>query len=217
MIDGGGGYNVVTADAGVTSLSFLNYERATQTSLGNAKFLHALSQQLRVPRDEGRLTLVPVVFNIDNGIYLMESLDLEELVRITGNDAFPGFTAPKLLWVREHEPEIYAKVRQVLINLIQNALDAMDCKASSKLSISIHDAGPVVRISVRDNGPGISEQDLVKVFDPFFTTKPVGSGTGLGLYISYGLATEQCKGDLSVRNYPQGGAEFTLSLPLENH
>lgn len=107
-------------------------------------------------------------------------------------------------------------VHQILINLIQNALDAMDDKDPSKLSVSIHEDGSFARISVRDNGPGIREQDLVKVFDPFFTTKPIGSGTGLGLYISYGLATEQCAGDLTVRNHPQGGAEFTLSLPLEN-
>ena len=106
-------------------------------------------------------------------------------------------------------------VHQILINLIQNALDAMDDQAPSQLSISIRQARPFVQVIVRDHGPGILEQDLVKVFDPFFTTKPVGSGTGLGLYISYGLATEQCLGDLSVRNHPQGGAEFTLSLPLE--
>ncbi|MDJ0833532.1 MAG: ATP-binding protein [Gammaproteobacteria bacterium] len=106
-------------------------------------------------------------------------------------------------------------VHQILINLIQNALDAMDDQATSQLSISIHPTRSFVQVIVRDHGPGILEQDLVKVFDPFFTTKPVGSGTGLGLYISYGLATEQCLGDLSVRNHPQGGAEFTLSLPLE--
>jgi two-component system sensor histidine kinase HupT/HoxJ len=106
-------------------------------------------------------------------------------------------------------------VHQILINLIQNALDAMENQVPSKLSISINQAKPFVKVIVRDYGPGIREQDLVKVFDPFFTTKPVGSGTGLGLYISYGLATEQCAGDLTVRNHPGGGAEFTLLLPAE--
>jgi two-component system sensor histidine kinase HupT/HoxJ len=71
-----------------------------------------------------------------------------------------------------------------------------------------------VDIICRDNGTGISEENLLSIFDPFFTTKPVGKGTGLGLYISYGLATEQCNGSLQVENHPDGGAMFTLSLPI---
>ena len=59
-------------------------------------------------------------------------------------------------------------------------------------------------------------KNLVKIFDPFFTTKSVGSGTGLGLYISYGLATEQCRGNLTASNHVDGGAVFVLSLPKVN-
>jgi two-component system sensor histidine kinase HupT/HoxJ len=106
-------------------------------------------------------------------------------------------------------------VHQVLINLIQNAVDAMRRVERPELSLAIERRGGRVDIRVRDNGPGIDESDLVKVFDPFFTTKAVGSGTGLGLYISYGLATEQLQGDLVAGNHPDGGAEFVFSLPLE--
>jgi two-component system sensor histidine kinase HupT/HoxJ len=81
------------------------------------------------------------------------------------------------------------------------------------LFISLETAAENISIAVRDNGVGISDKNLLRVFDPFFTTKPVGKGTGLGLYISYGLATEQCDGQLSVKNHPNGGAVFTLSLP----
>ncbi|MDF1529683.1 MAG: ATP-binding protein, partial [Sedimenticola sp.] len=59
--------------------------------------------------------------------------------------------------------------------------------------------------------PGIPKQDLMRVFDPFFTTKDVGKGTGLGLYISYGLANDQ-GGSLMASNHPDGGAMFTLTL-----
>jgi two-component system sensor histidine kinase HupT/HoxJ len=65
---------------------------------------------------------------------------------------------------------------------------------------------------VRDNGPGIPPEHLLRIFDPFFTTKPVGKGTGLGLSISYGLV-EQHGGRLSARNGEQG-AEFWMELPL---
>ena len=106
-------------------------------------------------------------------------------------------------------------VHQILVNLIQNALDAMEQVSQAELTMAIEVNGDSVDVTIRDNGPGITEADLLKIFDPFFTTKAVGSGTGLGLYISYGLATEQCGGNLAVRVCDGGGAEFTLSLPVD--
>lgn len=111
-------------------------------------------------------------------------------------------------------------VHQILINLIQNAIDAMTGVNKPQLHISIHTNNTKVEVSIRDNGSGITSEDMVKIFDPFFTTKAVGSGTGLGLYISYGLATEQCSGNLNVtsNNRPNNtnrGTEFILSLPLD--
>lgn len=107
-------------------------------------------------------------------------------------------------------------VHQILINLIQNAFDAIVGIENPALDIEISQDQKQVHVSIKDNGKGISNENLVKIFDPFFTTKAVGAGTGLGLYISYGLATEQCHGDLSANNHSLGGAEFILSLPLEN-
>lgn len=106
-------------------------------------------------------------------------------------------------------------VHQILINLIQNAVDAIEKIQSPQLHISIRIKNRKVEISIQDNGCGITPPDIVKIFDPFFTTKAVGSGTGLGLYISYGLATEQCNGDLNAISHDNKGAEFVLSLPLE--
>lgn len=104
-------------------------------------------------------------------------------------------------------------VHQILVNLVQNAVDVMEGQAQSRLSIACERGGGRARVRVRDHGPGIQEQDLPKVFDPFYTTKPVGKGTGLGLYICYGLAKD-LGGDLSVANHPEGGAVLTLTLPV---
>lgn len=109
-------------------------------------------------------------------------------------------------------------VSQILVNLVQNALDAMEHQAQPCLSTALQIKDSQVWVQIRDNGTGINELDLHKLFDPFYTTKPIGKGTGLGLYISYGLATEQCRGSLSARNYyekGQNGALFELSLPLK--
>lgn len=105
------------------------------------------------------------------------------------------------------------QVHQIIVNLTQNALDAMSHQEEPLLEISLleMDDGRVV-IETADHGPGIPEQDLVRIFDPFFTSKPVGLGTGLGLYISYGMAREM-GGDLTVENRVGGGARFKLSLP----
>ena len=106
-------------------------------------------------------------------------------------------------------------IHQILINLLQNALDALEGNAQPMLMVTIKEDTKNATIIIQDNGAGIPEENLVKLFDPFFTTKPVGKGTGLGLYISYGLATEQCNGSLQVDNHENGGAIFTLSLPRE--
>jgi len=103
----------------------------------------------------------------------------------------------------------------VLMNLLQNACDAAASRAGERpvLWIDTEQDGSRVRLRLRDNGPGIPPEHLTRIFDPFFTTKPVGKGTGLGLSISYGIV-EQHGGTLSARNHPDGGAEFTLELPL---
>ncbi|MCP3882212.1 MAG: PAS domain-containing protein [Sulfitobacter sp.] len=106
------------------------------------------------------------------------------------------------------------QVHQILINLVQNALDAMEGQAQPKLDIVCQTRGNEIAVHVIDHGPGIRQQDLARVFDPFFTSKPVGQGTGLGLYISYGLARD-LGGDLTVSNHPGGGAVFTLTLSAD--
>lgn len=103
---------------------------------------------------------------------------------------------------------------QVLMNLLQNAFDALDANEQSdrQVWVSLHVSGQQVISSVRDNGSGIAPDILTRIFDPFFSTKPAGKGTGLGLSISYGIV-EQHGGELTASNHPDGGAAFRLTLP----
>ncbi|MBL8394596.1 MAG: PAS domain-containing protein [Candidatus Accumulibacter sp.] len=105
------------------------------------------------------------------------------------------------------------QMQQVLMNLVQNALDATAGGESPRLDIAARVEDGMVQLVFADNGPGIAPVNLLRLFDPFFTTKPVGQGTGLGLSISYGIV-ERHGGRLEAANGAAGGALFTLTLPL---
>jgi len=105
------------------------------------------------------------------------------------------------------------QLEQVLINLINNAKDAIkehDQEGSVTLDAEVN--GSKILLHVTDTGGGIPNHVLPHIFEPFFTTKPVGKGTGLGGSISYGIVREM-QGDIWVQNVP-GGAQITISLPL---
>ena len=104
------------------------------------------------------------------------------------------------------------RLQQVLVNLITNAIDAVEGRADTTLSLRAIQQGDSVTVVLRDHGPGVPEQVLTRIFDPFFSTKEVGKGLGLGLSISYNIMRD-FGGSLSFRNHPEGGAEFTLTLP----
>jgi two-component system sensor histidine kinase HupT/HoxJ len=149
------------------------------------------------------------------------SFDLVQLIkRATSWVLNASWLKPKIITDYPEQLEVTnneGHVHQILINLIQNAVDSLE-ESEERVPIihlEIQKNECDIKIVIYDNGHGINPEDLVRIFDPFFTTKPVGHGTGLGLYISYGLAVEQCHGDLSVANREQGGAVFILTLPLE--
>ncbi len=103
------------------------------------------------------------------------------------------------------EPE---RLKQVLVNLLLNAADAM--KGTGAVSIGIEETNTYVDIAVQDHGGGFSQNTLAHAGEPFFTTKPPGQGTGLGLAVCMSLAREQ-KGKLAIENRDDG-AMVTLSL-----
>ena len=104
------------------------------------------------------------------------------------------------------------RLQQVLVNLFTNAIDAMKGRPERLLGLEIERTDGAVVLRVRDSGPGIDETALPHLFEAFFTTKALGSGLGLGLSISAGIAHE-FGGSLAAANHPEGGALFTLSLP----
>ncbi len=111
-----------------------------------------------------------------------------------------------------------SQLNQVFFNILTNAIDVLTASNAGKLPeirITTEMINPkTVRISIADNGPGMSESISQKVFDPFFTTKPVGQGTGLGLSTSYQIVTEQHNGQLYCISKPGEGTEFIIEIPL---
>ena len=109
-------------------------------------------------------------------------------------------------------------LNQVFMNILSNAIYALkELDVNHKPTITIRTAiqeQKYVSIHIIDNGMGISESVKNKMFEPFFTTKPVGSGTGLGLSVSYSIVVEQHGGQLNCISSPGKGAEFVIQIPL---
>jgi two-component system C4-dicarboxylate transport sensor histidine kinase DctB len=105
------------------------------------------------------------------------------------------------------------RLEQVLINLIQNAADAMAKSSPAKLCISARRVEGTVYLSVEDNGSGIAPECFPNLFSAFFTTKDGNGDLGLGLYISRGIL-EEFGGRISARSKPEGGSIFELTLPV---
>jgi len=112
------------------------------------------------------------------------------------------------LWISGNEGQLH----QVIVNLVENAIDAMRGGPSPRLVVSAVRRGNEVCLKISDNGPGLNEDHINHIFEPFFTTKRVGEGTGLGLWISYGIVREH-GGELSAANESDGGASFSFALP----
>ncbi|MCA9976535.1 MAG: GAF domain-containing protein, partial [Anaerolineales bacterium] len=115
------------------------------------------------------------------------------------------------------------QLQQVFVNLLSNALQAMETQQSGRIEIKttlgrsqfLQDTGSptVVRITFRDNGSGIPEALQTRIFDPFFTTKEFGKGTGLGLSVCHGIISEH-GGHIWVKSTVGKGAKFFIELPI---
>lgn len=107
------------------------------------------------------------------------------------------------------------RLQQVLINLMNNAIEAMP--QGGRLGVRLaNGGGGHVSVDISDTGTGISEEHQARIFDPFFTTKPVGKGTGLGLAVSYGIIRDH-GGEIRVSSVPGNGSKFSIMLPLESN
>jgi len=104
------------------------------------------------------------------------------------------------------------KLQQILVNLVNNAFQAVDNGCILYIEAS-PDGADKVRITISDNGCGMPEENLPKIFEPFFTTKEGNQGTGLGLAITYGLV-KKLHGEIAVKSKVQEGTTFTITLPI---
>jgi signal transduction histidine kinase len=189
----------------------LGAERTRQIVLSLRKFSRV---------DETSLQLVDLHDCLDSTLLLLNSR-IKKGVQIICNYG----TIPNI--------EAYAgSLYQVLMNLLSNALDALDERSSMPLTLTDTEAehsapwtpqikitttpceNNQVEIKIADNGVGIAIEHLSHIFDTFFTTKPVGVGTGLGLSISHDIVVTKHRGRLSCQSQVGVGTEFTLVLPI---
>ena len=105
-----------------------------------------------------------------------------------------------------------SEIQQVILNLINNAVDAIG-SGGGEVLLTSHSNNEEVELEITDTGQGIPEVDLDRIFDPFFTTKPVGQGTGLGLSICFGIINK-LGGSIRVRSRVGEGTTFTIHFPL---
>ncbi|PAP75068.1 sensor histidine kinase [Rubrivirga marina] len=105
------------------------------------------------------------------------------------------------------------EIGRVVVNLIDNALDAVRDQAVGSVTVSTRRAEGGVEVQVADDGPGMPEAVRARVFEPFYTTKPPGEGTGLGLSLSYDVVVQGHGGRLTAASAPGEGAMFTVWLP----
>lgn len=106
-----------------------------------------------------------------------------------------------------------AQIKQMLVNLVQNGIDAIAESGEVRVSAHLCPEGDTVEINIKDTGCGIARENIPKLFTPFFTTKELGQGTGLGLAIAYGVV-KMHYGDIAVESEEGEGTTFTIRLPL---
>jgi signal transduction histidine kinase len=137
---------------------------------------------------------------IDSALHLSRVAKIPQLrVQVTAEDDCPQ--------VRGDSSELL----HVFLQLISNAVDALAETQGGTLDITLRASDTKLIVEFADSGSGLKEPQ--RVFEPFYTTKPVGKGTGLGLSTCYGII-QQHNGEIACRNRPEGGAVFTISLPV---
>ena len=188
-------------DRGDVDTTRTNLERIAQL----VDRMGRITGQLRTfaHKSSGQLEAVPLCRAIDNALALLESRLIQANAEVRRSCPLP-------------EPVVLCdanRLEQVLINLIGNALDAMEGQEAPCIELGCERIDRLARLTVRDHGPGLDEDAIKHLFEPFFTTKQAGVGLGLGLTISAGIIRD-FGGTLAGANHPNGGAIFALEIPL---
>ncbi len=127
--------------------------------------------------------------------------------------------------IREYEPDLpkipmfVTEIEQVILNLLKNAAQAIAESEGNEeplivLRVRRERKEQLIRVEIEDNGIGMVENIRKRIFEPFFTTKPVGTGTGLGLSVSFMIITNNHQGKINVESTPGRGSRFIINLPL---
>jgi len=194
-------------------------ERGMQADAeGNLEAIASLTQRIAAivaqlkgfaRRDELRVQPVPVAAAFEAALALVGAEARRRRVRLE------CLSVPEGLAVLGQQ----VRVEQVLVNLLRNGIDASaevgraEGAGAVTLQAEVDMAAGQALLRVSDDGPGLSEAVQARLFEPFFTTKRRGEGLGLGLSISASIANA-LGGSLQGSNRPEGGAQFTLRLPL---
>ena len=163
-----------------------------------------------------------MVLNLRNFARLDESkvktIDVRECIEASLKIAGNSIRHQEIVTDFAPTPEIKcspSQINQVLVNLLNNAAQAMGEKPDGKIEVRTRSDDSNVYIDVSDNGKGMSTDVLNQIFEPFFTTKGAGEGTGLGMAISQQIM-EQHNGDIQAVSTEGVGTTFTLTLPIDN-
>jgi signal transduction histidine kinase len=143
---------------------------------------------------------------VDLSVLLQRATQMLELRRPGGKIRVEIAVAPNFPCVQGNANQLF----QVFVEIIENAMDALEEAGGGLLEIIAHRLGDEALVQFSDTGPGV--RDPLLVFDPFYTTKPVGKGTGLGLSAAYGVILDH-DGQITCSNKPEGGALFIVRLP----
>ncbi|HEY8876511.1 MAG TPA: ATP-binding protein [Roseateles sp.] len=191
-------------------------ERGMQADAeGNLEAIDALTQRIAAivaqlkgfaRRDELRVQPVSVAASFQAAVALVSAEARRRRVKI---DCPP---VPDGLAVLGQQ----VRIEQVLVNLLRNGIDASAEKGGGTVTLQAEVEGHQALLRVTDDGPGLADEVLARLFEPFFTTKRRGDGLGLGLSISASIANA-LGGSLQGANRPEGGAQFTLRLPLASN
>ncbi len=150
------------------------------------------------------------------GLVRFGPIDMREAVRDTLRLAEPALQSKvELRAALPGEPVMVegdqSQLQQAIINIVLNARDALP--DGGVIAVSLHADQAVATLTISDDGPGMDEETRTRIFEPFYTTKPPGSGTGLGMAITYGIIQGH-HGTVSVDSAPGRGTTFAITLPL---
>lgn len=159
--------------------------------------------------DEAEYKTVNLHDGLDSTIVILEH-------RLRANGHHNAIQLTKAYGALPLVPCYASQINQVFMNILVNAIDALEEAQTPDAKITITTACTPEQaiVTIADNGPGMTTTVQQKIFDPFFTTKAVGKGTGMGMAISYQIIVEQHHGELQCQATSGKGTVFTIGLPL---